>query len=192
MEVIVMSYPISKIQKRKQAAPAFRAVLVSGFFDTIEHSRKCFQLTMKNGEIVRGQVDESAIELEQLRRFWGQQVTVKGILHFKTSGKPSFLEAQVITTRQDGDELFESINAPQSSSQILAQVKTKLAERNAGAEIWGKWPGEENIDQLLDALKASETGNASQYRSALDCHQWGTSLARAAVELGREKATRSQ
>lgn len=153
-------YKISKIQKRKPAIPEPQAVLVSGFFDTIEHSGKRFQLTMKNGEMIKGRIDEGAIELEQLRKFWGQPVTIKGVLHFKAVGKPGFLEAQVITVRQAGDELFESIGVPQSAPQILAHAKTEFSRRNVGTEIWGKWPGDESIEQLLEALKASETANS--------------------------------
>ncbi len=52
--------------------------------------------------------------------------------------EPRFLEAQVITARQAGDELFESINIPQSAPQILAQVKAELSGRNVVAEIWGR------------------------------------------------------
>jgi len=154
------AYKISKIQKRKPAVPEPRAVLLSGFFDTIEHSRKCFQLTMENGEIIKGRIDEGTIALEQLRKFWGQPVTIKGILHFKASGKPGFLEAQVINPRQAGDELFDAIRASQSAPQILAKIKAESSGRNAGAEIWDRWPGEESIDQLLDALKSSETANS--------------------------------
>jgi hypothetical protein len=153
-------YKISKVQKRKAAIPEPQAVLVSGFFDAIEHSGKRFQLTMKDGEMIKGRIDEGAIELEHLRKFWGQQVTIKGILHFKAAGKPRFLEAQAITARQPGDELLESISVPKSAPQILAQVKAEISGRNVGAEIWGRWPGEESIDQLLDALKASETANS--------------------------------
>lgn len=154
------AYKLSKIQKRKPAVPEPQAVLLAGFFDTIEHSRKCFQLTMENGEIIKGRIDEGTIALEQLRKFWGQPVTIKGILHFKASGKPGFLEAQVIDARQTGDELFGAIRVPQSSPQFLAQVKAESLGRNTAAEIWDRWPGEEGIDQLLDALKSSETANS--------------------------------
>jgi hypothetical protein len=153
-------YKISKIQTRKPAIPEPQTVLVSGFFDTIEHSRKCFQLTMKTGEIIKGRIDEGTIDMEQMRKFWGQPVTIKGVLHFKAAGKPRFLEAQAITAWQEGDELFNSISVPQSALQILAQVKTEISGRNVEAEIWGKWPGEESIEQLLETLKASETANS--------------------------------
>jgi hypothetical protein len=155
-----VGYKISKSQKRRSTTPEPQAVLVSGFFDTIEHSRKCFQLTMKNGEIIKGRIDEGTIDMEQMRKFWGQPVTIKGVLHFKAAGKPRFLEAQAITAWQEGDEFFNSISVPQSALQILAQVKTEISGRNVEAEIWGKWPGEESIEQLLETLKASETANS--------------------------------
>jgi type II secretory pathway component PulJ len=81
---------LNSIQKLKQATPQPHAVLVSGLLDAIEHSKKRFQLTMKNGETVRGQIDEKAVSLEQMRKFWGQKVTIQGVLHCKASGKQDF------------------------------------------------------------------------------------------------------
>ncbi len=144
------------MQKIKQATPEPHAVLVSGFFDAIEHSRRLFQLAMKNGETIRGKIDESLVDLEHMRKLWGQQVTIKGILHYNASGRPRFLEAQAINASQAGDELFEAIDVSQSPSQIWRQAKAEMAGRDVVAEIWGKWPGDESIEELLDMLKSSE------------------------------------
>jgi type II secretory pathway component PulJ len=150
---------LNNIQKLKQATPPSHAVLVSGLVDAIEHSKKRFQLTMKNGETVRGQIDERAVSLEQMRKFWGQKVTIQGVLHYKASGKPRFLEAQMIDAAQPGDGILEMIKAPQSPAQIWAQVKSEIAERNLVAEIAGKWPGDESIEEILDALKQNRATN---------------------------------
>jgi len=71
------------LQKIKQATPEPHAIWVSGFFDAIEHSRRRFQLAMKNGENVRGKIDENLVDVEQMRKLWGQRVTIKGTLYFK-------------------------------------------------------------------------------------------------------------
>ncbi len=147
------------IQKVKQSTPEPHAILVSGLLNTIGHSKKRFQLRMKNGETLRGKIDENLIATEQMRKFWGQQVTIKGFIHFKASGKPRFLEAHAIEASQAGDELFESIAVPHSPTQIWTQIKAELANRDVVAEIWGKWPGDESIEQLLDMLKSSEKVN---------------------------------
>jgi len=144
------------LQRVKRTTPEPRAILVSGFFDAIERSRRRFQLAMKTGEIIRGKIDESLVDIEQMRKLWAQQVTIKGTLHFNASGKPRFLEAQTVNASQAGDELFEAIDVPLSPTQMWKQVRTELSNRNVVAEIWGKWPGDESIEQLLDMLKSSE------------------------------------
>jgi hypothetical protein len=147
------------IQKIKQAIPEPQAVLVSGLLDTIEHSRKRFQLTMKNGETLRGNIDEAAISSEQMRRLWGQHATIKGVLHYKASGKPMFLEAQLIQASQSGDEVFEKIVTPKSAAQIWAEVKAETSGRDMLAEIWGKWPGDESVEEVLHLLRPSKGTN---------------------------------
>ncbi len=109
---------------------------------------------MKNGETLQGKIDEEFISLEQMRKLWGRQVTIKGVLHYQASGKPSFLEAQLIQALQPGDEIFEKIDTPKSVAQILTEVESEMAGRDVVAEIWGKWPGDESIEEILDALKA--------------------------------------
>jgi hypothetical protein len=144
------------IQKIKQATPEPQTVLVSGLLNTIEHSRKRFQLAIKNEETLRGGIDETAISAEQMRKLWGQQVTIKGVLHYKASGKPRFLEAQLIQTAQTGDEIFEKMAVPKSAAQIWTEVKSEISERDVVAEIWGKWPGDESVEEVLNLLKSSE------------------------------------
>ena len=147
------------IQRVKQTTPESHTILVSGLLDTIEHSKKRFQLTLKNGETVRGKIDKETARVEQLRKHWGQPVTIKGVLHYKASGKPRFLEAQMIEEAQSGDGIFETITIPQSPAQIWTQVKSEIAGRDWGTEIWGKWPGEESIEEILDALKQNSATN---------------------------------
>lgn len=147
------------IQKVKQATPEPQAVLVSGSFDKIEHRKKRFQLTMKNQESVRGKIDENVMGVQHMRRLWGQQVTIKGVLHFKASGKPRFLEAQAIETSQPGDAIFETIKPPQSAAQIWANAKSEIGGRNLLSEIWGKWPGDESVEEILAALEQNRAPN---------------------------------
>jgi hypothetical protein len=150
---------LEKIHELRKATPEPQAVLVSGCFDIIQHSTRRFQLTMKNGQTVRGKIDEGSIALEEMRRLWGKQVTIKGMLHFMASEKPRFLEAQVINPYQNGDELFETMRLPLSTTETLMQTRKEVSQRNIVSEIWDMWPGEESIEQILSALKQSETSN---------------------------------
>lgn len=152
--MVKVQYKISKTRKKKPALPEPQAVLLSGFFDAGAHSAKRFRLTMEDGKILKGRIDESAITVEQLRDFDGRAVTIQGVLNFNSRRKPTLLEARMITLRQAGDEILGGIKTSLSIPQVWAQVKTELSGRNTAEEIWGKWPGDESIEQLLEALKA--------------------------------------
>lgn len=156
---VLDSAALNAIQKVKQATPEPQAILVSGVLDSIVHSKKRFQLTMKDRGTVQGKIDENAVPVEHLRKLWGQQVAIKGIVHFKASGKPRFLEAQMIEASQPGDVIFETLKPSQTPAQIWANVKSEIGGRSVLAEIWGKWPGDESIEDILDALKQNRAAN---------------------------------
>lgn len=144
-----------KIEKIRRETPEPQAVLLTGFLNMIEHSQRRFQLTLEDGKMVRGRIIESLINLEEIRNLWGKKVTVKGILQYAPSKKPSFLEAEVITPKQIGDEIFNTIPIAFQVHDVLVQAQKSVFSQNIVSEIWGKWPGDESIDELLQDLKST-------------------------------------
>jgi len=146
----------AQIQKSKKTSPVPQAVVMSGILAALEPSKKRFQFNIKKGENILGKIAEDILSINQIRKLQGQHVTIKGMLYLKASGKPRFLEAEMITAWQEGDEIFETWDASSSTSQFHVEGQSALVSPNLGTEIWGKWPGEESIEQLLDMLKSSE------------------------------------
>lgn len=142
-----------KIEVLKKVTPLPQAVVVTGYLDAIRHSQRQFELKTERGEIIRGRIDEASISVEQMRTLWGKKATVKGVLHFMASGKPRLLEAQVINPREAGDEIFSTLSLPLSTSKVMEPLKGLSTREGLVSEIWGKWPGDESIEELLDALK---------------------------------------
>jgi hypothetical protein len=142
-----------EIDSLRKSMPPPQAILVSGFFNMIQHSQKSFELTSESGSVVRGRIDDQLIPLEMMRRFWGRKVTVKGVLHYGASGKPRMLEAQTIETSKAGDEILESVHAVRESSEWLTGLSPAPEEAQTVSSIWGRWPGDENIEDLLGALR---------------------------------------
>ena len=87
-----------------------------------------------------------------MREFWGKRVTIKGLVHFNPGRKVRLFEAQSIKVAESGEEIFERVpKAPQP--QLLFDVESqKLSGAPVLEDIWGKWPGDESIDELLTAL----------------------------------------
>ena len=70
----------------------------------------------------------------------------------QTARKVRLFEAQSIKAAESGEEIFERVpKAPEP--QLLFDVESsKLISAPALEDIWGKWPGDESIDELLTAL----------------------------------------
>jgi hypothetical protein len=144
---------MAKAERLKVKTPEPQAFLVSGHLDAIQHSRKRFQLVLSDGQVIPGRIDEEFVSAEKLRQFWGKSVTVKGTVHFKPSGRIQLLEAQMIKPKEAGDEVFEEMPSAQSEAVFVAEVFQAANKRDWLKEVWGKWPGEESIEELLEGLK---------------------------------------
>ena len=142
-----------KIYRIRNETPEPQAVLLTGFLNMIQHSQRRFELTMENGQTVRGKADENSVNVEQVRILWGKKVTVKGVLYYTPSKKPRYLEAEIITSKQTGDDIFNTIPIPFKAPDPLLQAQKNISSEGIVSEIWGKWPGDESIEDLLEELK---------------------------------------
>lgn len=146
---------LEKIQKLKAKTPEPRAVMLSGEFDAIEHSRKRFHLVLSNGESVLGVIDPTYLGVEDMRQFWGKKATIKGIAHFRPSGRPRLIEAQIIKPMERGDAVFSTLPHVQTEASFVKEMKEAEMKRGWLKEVWGKWPGDEPIEELLAALNTN-------------------------------------
>ena len=94
-----------------------------------------------------------------MRDYWGKKVTVKGMAQYRPSGAIRLLEAQVIKPFEAGEEVFETSPQTQISLAFERPAGRQSKDRSFLQDIWGKWPGDETIDDLLAALKRSESTN---------------------------------
>jgi len=143
---------LEKIQRLKAKTPGPRAVMVSGHFDAIEHSKRRFHLVLGNRESILGTIDTTHLSVEDMRQFWGKKVTIKGIAHFRPSGKPRLVEAQVIKLMEEGEEVFDVLPYVQTEASFLKEIRESTFPIGWLKDVWGKWPGDEPIDELLAAL----------------------------------------
>lgn len=143
---------IKKIRKIQIETPKPQTIAVSGLFNLIEHSNRRFQLKLPDGKSLHGIMDSSLVDLEEMRELWGKRVTVKGKAHYKPSGKLRSIEAVSVRPFEEGDEILQTF--PRSQKR-LTLFNDFIAEKNANKslkKIWGKWPGDESITELLTAL----------------------------------------
>jgi hypothetical protein len=143
---------LQQVRALKQDTPEPSTFVITGKFDLIQHSRRKFHLVLSNGQVIPGVINPEILDVENMREFWGKRVTIKGLVHFNPGRKVRLFEAQSIKLAESGEEIFERVpKAPEP--QLLFDVESpKLSAAPALEEIWGRWPGEESIDELLTAL----------------------------------------
>ena len=93
-----------------------------------------------------------------MRNLWGKKVTVKGLAYYKATGFVRFIEAEMIKPFEEGEELFETISIPRVSSDMIFRRKQPF--KNPLSEVWGKWPGDESIDEILQILEQTSREEA--------------------------------
>jgi hypothetical protein len=61
-------------------------------------------------------------------------------------------EAEVIKPAEEGEEVFERMPTPPKPMALFESDLQRLNPAPALQDIWGKWPGDESIEELLAAL----------------------------------------
>lgn len=144
---------IKKIKKIKIETPKPHTIVISGFFNLIEHSNRRFQLKIEDDKSVDGLMDPSFVDSENMRELWGKKVTIKGKALYKPSGKLRSIEAQLVRPFEPGDEILQKIPKIQKHFKFAEEsLIEKKSNSNALRKIWGKWPGDESIHELLSAV----------------------------------------
>ena len=119
---------------------------------SFQHSSLKFHLVLSNGQVILGTLDRDILNVEDMRKFWGKKVTIKGILHFNPGRKVRLLETQSIKLAEEGEEVFEQLPSQGKPLTLFDFEIQKLDANPALKEIWGQWPGDESIEELLAAL----------------------------------------
>jgi hypothetical protein len=149
---------INEISYIETETPEPQTVVVTGIFNSIKHTPKRFGLELGDGHQIRGEADSDYINTEEMRNLWGKKVTVKGLAYYKATGFVRFIEAEMIKPFEAGEELFETISMPRISSDMI--FKKKQPFKNPLSEVWGKWPGDESIDEILQILEQTSREEA--------------------------------
>lgn len=61
-------------------------------------------------------------------------------------------EADVIKPAEEGEEVFERMPTPPRTMALFESDVQHFNAAPALQDIWGKWPGDESIDELLTSL----------------------------------------
>lgn len=139
---------IPKIELLRDETPGPQAVRVSGILDTISASKSEVLLILPDGDKIAARVEDH--DLATLQRLFGANVVVSGIAHYRPSGRLLIIDAESLSEAREADALFAT--APAAVRPFAPLVPQD--EHSGVAAFFGKWPGDETEEELLEALRA--------------------------------------
>jgi hypothetical protein len=139
----------------KQQTPPDHAVIVAGRLERIGHSDRAFELITEEGRRIRGSYRPGGEDEDRLRRLWGELVTAQGMARYAPSGRVRSLDATSMRVYEPVDEYLIEVAA---SNRRVFMPDDELPANSGDAlrEIWGQWPGDETIEELLEALRSNK------------------------------------
>lgn len=142
---------VPRIELLRDETPAPEAVRVTGALDTISASRSDVVLCMTDGSKVPARIEDHNVE--GLRRLFGSRVVVSGLAHFRPSGRLLHIEVEQIAEAAEGDQLFERVPVARRTRPVV--LPPTLNESAGVASFFGTWPGDEDDQELLDAVRTA-------------------------------------
>ena len=144
----------ARVAEQRAQFPEPRAFIVHGKLDEIRHSGGRFRLLLDNGVQLLGRLHAEFLSGESLRPLWGHSATVEGMVHFKLNGEPRFIEARKISPPVVGDEIFSGlpvVPARLSHESLFPEIAARAKDSDPMG-LWGAWPGDEPLEELMAML----------------------------------------
>ena len=147
--VIVKSSDVARIEALKEATPRSRAVRLSGRLDTISASRSDIVLALTDGTRLPARMDRH--DPAALGHLFGEEVTVSGTIHYRPSGRAHHIRAEAIDRARQADRLFRTLPVHRATTVAERVPQDESSGVNA---FFGRWPGDETEEELLESLRA--------------------------------------
>ena len=130
--------------------PRPKRVRVQGTLDMIRVSDCAFELLLRDGARLRAVwTGEAVVSLaEQLNSL----VLIEGEAVFRPSGSFLRVDTDAIAPAGDSDTFFSRVPTPDSRTLRNRAYREPQTETTGFNAIYGRWPGDESDDEMLDTL----------------------------------------
>lgn len=149
--VVIDCDSIDAVDHLIRSTPAPQRARVAGTLDTIRHSDRMFTLLVDGGKAVKGVAE--GIAAEQLAELFGQNVVVSGTAVFRASGTLLRIEAESIEPAGRDAEVWSRVPTPLFRIMDASSLRQTQGPRSGVNAVFGRWPGDENDDQIAAALR---------------------------------------
>ena len=117
----------------------------------IEVSTQTFALELDTGERVRGVLQQGSVA--DAKMLIDQRVLVLGMAVYRPSGRLLRIDAESMSSGQDESPIWSKTPEPIRRTIHVSEVRQRQTARSGAAAIFGKWPGDETEEELLEALE---------------------------------------
>jgi hypothetical protein len=149
---------LTRASSLRDRTPAARQVHVAGTLDPNPYSEDAFTLLLQDAERtrIRGYLSE-ALQRDVLRSYRGKEVALSALVHFRPDGAPFRIEAQHVRLATDNDlSVFSEVPQPLESQLEVTSLTRPQGPSTGINAIWGRWPGDESADEIINALERAE------------------------------------
>lgn len=140
----------SELERR---IPPPRRVITAAKLDSIRHSDSTFTLrTAPANDLIKGLATQS--HLGKLQELWGEPVVVHGMAHFTATGRVQRIEAERIVGASEHDlSMWGGLPEPVTQPKAMSEYRVPQGPRSGVAAILGAWPGDEDEEEIREALE---------------------------------------
>lgn len=139
-----------KIKELEESIPESQEIIINGIVDELKYSKSRITIATEEGAVTG--ILSDTIDPEEISKFWGKRLTISGRSHFQPNGRMSFIYIDKFFEPSEADRYFSKISRKETVEQQIQRQQKLLKYNNNLNEIVGKWPGDEDIDEILNAL----------------------------------------
>lgn len=144
---------IDKIEALYKTIPQPGKIVVNGIIDEMRFSKKQLVLVTEDKQRVVV-IPPSEDTLTKIKAFFGQEITLTGMAHYKPGGQLSFVELESFGKPGKADRFFSKKPDKMTIQQQIAIQLKEGKKKNPLDEVIGKWPGEETDEEFEQMLKS--------------------------------------
>lgn len=142
---------IDKIENLYKTIPLPEKTMVAGIIDEMKFTREQVILNISDNKKIVVLVAKELFN--ELKEFFGQEITITGLAHFKPGGSLSYVKMESFGTGGKATQLLSRKPGKMSMQQQIALQLREGKKSNPIDDIYGQWPGEETDEEFEKMLK---------------------------------------
>jgi hypothetical protein len=151
LPVKVTPIVVEAARRLSHDTPRPQATRIVGKLDMIRQSTRSFAIMLRDGQELRGVLIDA--EFAKLIQLVGKDVLVLGKAVYRPSGKVLRIDAEDVFQAGERDQFFSALPKPKRRRFDLREVLKAQQHKKGIAAIFGKWPGTETDEEVMQALK---------------------------------------